>query len=176
MKVGKIRDAHGMKGEVFVISFAKDLAWLESLTHLKLEGSLPNKTGKHEPATFEFAINEFKPHKKGALIRLEGVADRTAAEKLIGFCVELDLGQLKSESGEKIFLHEVEGFEVYNGGSLRGVVTGFSSNGAQDLAMIRSEKAEFSAPFIPEFIEEIKWKEKQIVMTYPLDLEEIDEA
>lgn len=173
MKIGKVRDAHGMKGEIFVISFPKDIAWLQGLTHLKLEGSLANKSGKHEPASLVFPITAIKPHKTGALVRLEGVTDRTAAEKLIGFGVEIDMSLLSSQSGEKIFLHEVEGFEVHNGGVLRGVIIGFSSNNAQDLAIIRSEKGEFRVPFIPEMITEIKWGEKRINMTYPLDLEEI---
>ena len=173
MKIGKIRDAHGMKGEVFVISFPKDLTWLGTLTHLKLEGAMANGAGKHEVTELTFPIIGFKAHKKGALVRLEGVTDRTMAEKLIGFTIDMDPSELKSSKGEKIFLHEVEGFEVSNQDSIRGVISGFASNGAQDLAVIKAGANEFPVPFIPEFITEILWSEKKIVMTYPLELEDI---
>lgn len=175
MKIGKVRDAHGMKGELFVISFTKDLVWLEAIEELELKGAMANEKGKHEETVLRFPIQSYKPHKKGAIVRVEGVSNRTDAEKLIGFTIEVDPQVLTSEAGEKIFLREVEGFVVLNQGQERGVIVGFSSNGAQDLATIKRDGAEFSVPFIPEMIEQIDWPSKKVLMKYPPELENLTE-
>lgn len=171
LKVGKIRDAHGMNGEVFLISFPKDLTWLSRTAELKLEGQWPNPKGKHEPVRVSYKIKSYRAHKKGAIVRLEGVGDRTAAEKLIGFVAEMPLDLLQSKNGEEIFLTEIEGFEVFNGDELLGKIVGFSSNNAQDLIVVESGEKKIEIPLIPPFISEIKWSEKKLLMKLPPGLE-----
>lgn len=171
LKVGKIRDAHGMKGELFLISFARDIAWLNQLSEITLEGAAPKKTGKHELERKTFKIQSFKPHKKGAILRLEGITHRTDAEYLIGYMVEVPFEKLTSQKGESIFLVEIEGFEVFDGERRLGPIVGFSSNNAQDLLIVEGAQ-KYEIPLIPEFLEEIVWGEKKLRMKLPPGLVE----
>ena len=77
--VGKIKDAHGLKGELYVLLFAKTADWLEDFAeaHLGEDG--------HEDGTTltTFTVLDAKPHKKGLRLKLENFKDRTEAEKWI---------------------------------------------------------------------------------------------
>ena len=37
VKVGKIKDAHGLKGELYFLSFSGEISWLENLSKVYLE-------------------------------------------------------------------------------------------------------------------------------------------
>lgn len=167
MEVGKVRDAHGLKGELFLVFFAEEAAWLDKVKTLKLEGAAPNKEGKHQRISKELTIKNYRPHKKGVILKFEEVPDRTEAEKLIGFVINIPKDLLTSAKGEDIFLNEVEGFTVVENGKDLGVISGFSTNGAQDIIIVKGADRDLEIPFIKEFIEKIDWAEKRINLKLP---------
>ena len=170
IQVGKVRDAHGMGGEIFLISFSKDISWLEKLKSMTFEGMSPNEKGKHHKSRQTYQIKAYKPHKAGALVRLETVTDRTAAEALIGFIAEVPFSALTSEKGEAIFLSEIEGFTVFDGDTEVGTITAFSTNGAQDLLLVNTKDRMVEIPLVPAFVSEIAWADRKLVMKLPAGL------
>ncbi len=167
LNVGWLKDAHGLKGEVFVRLAAAKADWLQRLDILRL-------LSKFDGQLSEFEVLAKSVHKDGLILKLKGVESREAAEALKGSVVEIPADYLNSKSGEGIYLHEILGFEVIDGqlGSL-GPILKFSSNGAQDLLVVKPGRTEQLIPFVKAFIEEINWSEKKIRMQLPEGLIEL---
>jgi 16S rRNA processing protein RimM len=116
------------------------------------------------------------------LVRLEGVSDREQAESLRGASFLIPICLISSQKGESLFLHELEGFNVFDKGKSVGTVVGFSSNGPQDLLLIAESGSEKSCPTHPPaevplvdaFLKEIKFESKAIFMELPEGLLEIN--
>jgi 16S rRNA processing protein RimM len=160
-KVGWVSDAHGLKGEVYVRLDAKKADWLAALATVRLE-------------TVDYAVLAKSAHKDGLILKLAGVADRTAAELLKGQKVLIPKGYLHSTDGEAPYLDEILGFEVIDErlGSL-GPVLKFDSNGAQDLLVVKPGRDEQLIPFVQEFVQELNMDKKQILMDLPEGLVEL---
>ncbi len=168
IKVGKVIDAHALKGEVYVMSFAGDISWIEEEGELLLES---DRIGGQK----NFTISSCRPFKDGALVKFEGIDNRNQSEELKGALVFVSDENFVSEEGETIYLREVLGFDVVNeSDEVLGKVKEFSSNGLQDLLVINNGKFSYEVPFVDDFIVEIQFEEKRIVMNFPLDLMDIN--
>jgi 16S rRNA processing protein RimM len=168
VKVGKIIDAHSLKGEVYFLSFAKDISWLEKGAELTLESF---KVGGQK----NFTITTFRPFKDGALIKFEGVDNRNQSEELKGAIVYVPDENFVSEPGDTIYLREVLNFEVVDeDGKSLGKVKEFNSNSIQDLLVIYTGTFSYEVPFVDDFIVEIQFEKSTIVMNFPLDLMDIN--
>ena len=85
VKVGKVKDAHGIRGELFVVIFAGEAAWLPKLESLRL---LPNDEAPAEQArTFE--IKSVRAHKNGVIAKTSELKTRNDAEELKGWTLEI---------------------------------------------------------------------------------------
>ncbi|MEK6555670.1 MAG: ribosome maturation factor RimM, partial [Bdellovibrionota bacterium] len=73
-EVGRVKDAHGLKGELFVRLFAGRADWLDRFT----VGYL---VSPDESEVQQFEVEEASPHKDGLILKM-GLTDRTPAEKL----------------------------------------------------------------------------------------------
>lgn len=168
LRVGKIKGAHALKGELWVLLFGKSADWLPNL---KKTGLGPGLQGPEEFMDVEFA----KPHGEGIRIKLKGIADRTAAEKYLNHYFYISENLLISKKGEDIYLAEIQGFDVYEGDLLLGRIESFSSNGPQDLLVLGRG---IEIPFVKEFIERLDFATQRLYMRLPEGLLEInvDEA
>lgn len=169
IKIGKITDAHGIKGELFVFVFSQDISWLKKISEIDLSKS--NKTET-------FKVMKAKPHKKGFICTLEGFLDRNKAEEYIGFEVSVDSSYFVSKNGEALFLREILNFEVLDKNlGFVGVIKHFSSNGIQDLLVVeRKDKSLIEIPFVKEFVSKIDFAQQKMNMDLPVGLIEINEA
>lgn len=156
--IGKIKEAHGLRGESYVILFAKSADWLKKAKTLCL-GSTSEKAEK------EVKFKKTRELSSGLILHFEGVSDRTQAEALINQFIFIDDELLVSAKGETIFLKEILGFEVFDKEILVGVIKEFSSNGPQDLLVV-GEK-EHLIPFVDAFIREVDFKGRKILMDLP---------
>lgn len=165
--IGKIKEAHGLQGDFYVLIFSGDNSWLPKLTEFQLK----------DPATGELFLmkkSKAKPHKQGFILTAEGVPDRTAAEKYHGFHFLIPADLLVSQPGETIFLSEIQNFTVKDiEGKDLGKIVGFSSNGLQDLLLVEGEK-KGEIPFVAPFIKEINYQAKYLVMDLPEGLFDLD--
>lgn len=166
--VGKIKDAHGIRGELYVLIFSGETSWLDKLKSLQLYRA-------QSPGWVELALKSVRPHKKGLIAKTETLADRTEAETYKGSEFFIPEEFLISEPGEGIYLAEVEGFKVIqkDQGEI-GKVTGFSSNGIQDLLVITNDKGEFEVPLVEPLIVEIRFEQNEIEMDLPEGLVEYE--
>lgn len=165
IKVGWVKEAHGLKGDVYIklLSSPGNLKmpdWAESVKnyYLSKEDQLPK----------ECSFISLKPHKEGMLAKIDGVSDRNQSEALRGFALYIEKEDLKSEPGESIYLHEILGFKVVDvKDNPLGVIKDFSTATAQDLIVIQTEDGLFDVPWVEEFISNLDFESKIVVMDLP---------
>ncbi len=174
ISVGKVREAHGLKGEIFAILFAKEAPWINDVKELTLVRREKDNQGSLKESEHLFSIKKHKVHKVGLLLKLEGLDDRTEAESFEGSLLRIPAVHFTSSRGEKIYLREVDGFQVEDSklGAV-GKVVDFSSNGAQDLLVIEKNEVRFEVPFVVQTVVGIDWLNKSIRMDIPEGLFEV---
>ncbi len=165
-KVGKIKDAHGLKGEVYVLVFSQDTSWSEKLSVVYLESP--------ENEIIPYQVAHCKPHKDGLILKFESVNDRNQSEALKGWSFLIPDEILVSSEGETIYLKEVLNFQVLLKDQFVGYVKAFSSNGMQDLLIIQHDDHNFEVPFVSDFILKIDFKAQKLFMNFPEGLMSLD--
>jgi len=168
--VGKVKEAHGLRGELYILVFSGDISWFKKLQKFELRSA---KTGESVVHTVE----KIKPFKQGFILKAPLVNDRTAAEALKTFEFYIPAEILVSKPGETIYLSEILNFKVKTPGQdTIGSIVGFSSNGPQDLLVVETPQGEVEIPFVEAFIKKIDFKHSTLVMDLPegiLDLENL---
>jgi 16S rRNA processing protein RimM len=166
--VGKVIEAHGLRGDLYVFIFSGDTSWAGDLEGVELRLTPESKTGQ------SFKIIKTKPHKKGLILTLDSLTDRTAAENWEKTFLFVPEDTFVSEEGEVPFLTEFEGFHIFNGELDLGPIQGFRDNGAYDLFVVKFQGREHEIPFVEAFIVKIDKASKQIRMQLPEGLLEIN--
>jgi 16S rRNA processing protein RimM len=163
--IGKIKQAHGLRGEVYVLVFSKDISWIKKLKTISIFKNEKSQT---------LAVLKAKPFKDGLILQLDQIVDRNQSEAIEGAEVWIDQSIFVSKTNETPYLLEIEGFSV-NDKSLGdiGKVTGFSYNGNQDLLVV-SGKSIFEIPFVDQFVSKIDFENKTINMDLPEGLIDIN--
>lgn len=165
-KIGKVKEAHGLKGELYVIVFSKDTSWSDDIEEVLLTSQ--------KDETLNLKVERVKPHKDGIIIKLEGIIDRNKSESLKGWSFSIPEEDLVSEEGETIYLKEVLNFEVYLKDQFVGFIKSFSSNGIQDLLIIQHDDHTYEVPFVSDFILNIDFEAQKLFMNFPEDLMNLD--
>ncbi len=167
-KIGKVSDAHGIRGELYVILFINSLDWL----------SIGKEVRIHCPQTQQdrlLTVERFRPHKKGLILSFKEMRDRNQAEELKGSFLLLDHTELTSKSGENIYLREILNFDVESPpGTSIGTIIDFSSNLAQDLIVIQLKNLDgkCEVPLVKDFIVKLDFENGIIQMNLPEGLVE----
>lgn len=168
--VGKIREAHGLKGDLYVLVFSGDISWAKRMKSFGLKA-------KDSDEIQTFTVERTKPFKKGLIVKAKEILDRTAAEGVehMEFYIEDDL--LVSKPGESIYLSEIKNFKLKNPDQkILGEIVGFSSNGVQDLLVVEMEGKTAEIPFVDAFIKKIDFKHQAVVMDLPEGLLDLENA
>lgn len=167
-KIGKVIDAHGIRGDLYVGVFSEDISWLENIKKLTLN---------LDETSTQYEITMKKPHKKGFICHLKGINDRNQSELLKGADVVVDAETFVSKNGEQPYLSEILNFSVYDKNKKIGQVTAFSSNGAQDLLIVQDFESNktYEIPFVKDFVTEMNFVEKKVMMNLPEGLLTLNE-
>jgi 16S rRNA processing protein RimM len=126
--LGRIADAHGIRGEVLIHSYAG------APEDIGAYGPLSDTAGAR---TFEIESARTTP--KGVVARLKGVGDRNAAEALKGSELYVDRAKLPPPAAEDEFYHaDLIGLDaVDTEGKVIGRIVAVQNFGAGDLIEIR---------------------------------------
>ncbi len=139
MRIGKVVRAVGLKGYVGIAGTEGALGTL---------GRIAFRRGGEEPALSRIV----EARRQGRLwaVRVEGVADREAAEALVGAEV-LAFREELGEAGEgRHWWADLEGLEVVTtDGETVGRVTGLYETGGVDVLVVVGEKGERLVPLAP---------------------------
>jgi 16S rRNA processing protein RimM len=159
--MGRIAGAHGLKGLVKLQSFTGEPAAIGRY------GPLLDATGQRR---FEVTVQNLV--KGGVVARIEGVADRTAAEKLRGIELYLPREALPPAAEGEYYHADLIGLAVaLADGTPFGVVRAVENFGAGDLLTIdRPGTGSVSLPFTDRVVPVVDLAAGRIVVDLPLGL------
>ncbi|MEK6773996.1 MAG: ribosome maturation factor RimM [Bdellovibrionota bacterium] len=159
--VGKVKDAHGLRGDLYVLIFSGDVSWADHLKTFQLQAESASEFKS-------FNVKKIKPNKKGIIISSPEILDRTQAEALKGSLFFISEELLISKKGETIFLSEILNFSLISEkNEILGHISGFSSNGSQDLLIVKNQSGEHMVPFVAPWIVDLNFKNQTLQMNLP---------
>jgi 16S rRNA processing protein RimM len=124
--LGRIVAAHGIRGEVTMMSFTAEPTAIAAYGSLKVMGS-----------DRQLVITGLRPAKAGFIARLEGINDRNAAEALKGAELAVTRDRLPAPAEDEVYHADLIGLAVrLKDGETIGRVTGVENYGAGDLLTI----------------------------------------
>ncbi|MGB0388944.1 MAG: ribosome maturation factor RimM [Ardenticatenaceae bacterium] len=157
--IGKITTAHGLRGELKMMSFMDDLEFLPDLETLFLQGRRRQ----------QMKIKNVRFHKGHALILLEGIEDRTAALRWRGREVSVPLSWLPELEEDEYYVAQLIGLEVQTtAGEPLGKVADVILTGANDVYVVRGgPHGEILLPVIESVIQSIELDQGRILVILP---------
>jgi 16S rRNA processing protein RimM len=159
--LGVVIGAQGLKGEVKVKTFT------QSPDKFGAYGPLHTKDGKSFRATF------VREAKDGAVVALEGVNDRNAAEALKGAELFVPRAALPKEDVDEFYHADLIGLRAEDTeGRAMGTVRALHNFGAGDvIELVRDDGDEVFLPFTREVAREIDVDGGRIVIAAPEEVE-----
>ena len=154
--LGIISSAHGIRGEVLIRSYC----------------NVPEDVAAYGPLTDKAGSRRFKltvrgATKRGLIARIDGIADRNAAEALRGTELFIDRDKLPEPDADEVYHADLIGLAaVDRDGNAIGTVVAVQNFGAGDLLEVRTpgkRTTEFY-PFDDRFVPEIDLEAGLIVI------------
>ena len=168
--VGRVVKAHGITGEIAVEVRTDDPdTRFAPGTRLRAR---PSRGGPQR----EHVIESARDHSGRLLVRLEGVADRSAAEALRGHVFLVDTEDLPPiDDPDEFYDHQLEGLRVVTtDGRLIGNVNEVLHTAAGELLSVTSETgAEVLVPFVSAIVTEVSLQDETIEIDPPEGLLEL---
>lgn len=162
--VGRVAKSHGVRGEL-VVEVRTDEPEERFAPGARLRG----RTGGSGPLR-EFTVESARQHSGRLLVRLVGIADRTAADALRGMLFVVDSAELPPPADpDEFYDHELEGLSVRHiDGSTVGTVTEVLHSAAGELLSVRTaDGREVLVPFVTAIVPTVSIDEGLIVIDPP---------
>lgn len=161
IEIGGIARAHGIRGEVVIVTHDPESRTLASVQQIYIDGA-PRR------------ILAARGTQRGWLVLLEGVPTRNDAEALRGRPVEVDRADLALGEGD-VLLHDLVGCAVRKvDGTPWGVVAAIDAvpGGLQDRLVIHDGDIERMLPLVDVFVKDIDLDARAITVDPPEGLPE----
>ncbi len=159
--MGKIVAAQGILGWVKVQTFTE---YLDSLL------DYDTWYVGNEQAWRPLQVLEADVHGKVLVAKLEGIADRTAAEKYKGQLIAVPRAELPEQEEGEYYWSDLVGLSVENlAGEKFGTVASLLETGANDVLVVKGEHGETLIPFIASVIQQVSLKDKTIRVDWQAD-------
>ena len=167
--VGRVVKAHGVTGEV-VVEIRTD----DPDTRFAPGSSLRGKPSRGGPES-RYLVESVREHGGKLLMRLDGVADRNAAESLRGILFVVDSEDLPPiEDPDEFYDHQLEGLQVVTTtGQTVGTVAAVLHTAAGELLSIRAEEGEVLVPFVSAIVTSVSLADQKIEIDPPEGLLEL---
>jgi 16S rRNA processing protein RimM len=167
--VGRVVKAHGVTGEV-VVEIRTDDPDVRFAAGSSLRGR-PSRGGPES----RYVIDSVRDHGGRLLIRLEGVADRTAADALRGTVFLVDSQDLPPiDDPDEFYDHQLEGLQVVTtSGTAVGSVAEVLHTAAGELLSVRTEEGEVLVPFVSAIVTSVSLADQTIEIDPPEGLLEL---
>lgn len=160
--MGKVVGAQGIQGWVKVQTFTE-----------YLDGLLDYDTWYvgNEQSWRPLEVLEANVHGGKVLIaKLQGIVDRTAAEKCKGLLIAVPRDSLPEQPEGEYYWSDLVGLSVENlAGHKFGIVDSLLETGANDVLVIKGESGETLIPFIDSVIKQVSLKDKTIRVDWQAD-------
>jgi 16S rRNA processing protein RimM len=159
--MGKIVAAQGLQGWVKVQTYTEHLDSLLEYDTWYVG---------NEQAWRPIQVLEADVHGKVLVAKLEGIADRTAAEKYKGLLIAVPRVELPEQEEGEYYWSDLLGLSVENlAGEKFGAVGSLLETGANDVLVVKGEGGETLIPFIASVIQQVDMKKKTICVDWQAD-------
>jgi 16S rRNA processing protein RimM len=163
MVVGRLRKAHGLKGEcaVFPLTSVPDAIFAagRTLVRMDLAGSVLG-----EPVV----VQHSRPFHREWLLKFRQVESRDDLDAWRGQFLGAPAGDLPPPADGEVYLHELVGFAVRQAdGTALGLVSSMFELPAGLTLEVQGPKREFLLPFRKEFVRQVDRSERTLVVELP---------
>jgi 16S rRNA processing protein RimM len=167
--VGRVAKAHGVTGEL-VVEIRTD----DPDSRFAAGSSLRGRPSRGGPES-RYLVESVRDHGGRLLVRLEGVADRNAAESLKGTVFLVDTAELPPiEDPDEFYDHQLEGLQVVTtSGAVVGTVAEVLHTAAGELLAVRTDDGEVLVPFVGAIVTSVSLAEQRIEIDPPDGLLEL---
>jgi 16S rRNA processing protein RimM len=161
--VGRVVRAHGVTGEL-VVEIRTD----DPDTRFAPGTTLRAKPSRGGPER-DYVVDSAREHSGRLLVRLDGVADRSAADSLRGTLFLVDSADLPPiEEPDEFYDHQLEGLQVVTTtGTPVGSVAEVLHTAAGELLSVRSEAGEVLVPFVSAIVTAVSLADQTIEIDPP---------
>jgi 16S rRNA processing protein RimM len=159
-----VAKAHGIAGEV-VVEVRTD----DPDARFAAGSSLRGRPSRGGPES-RYVVESVRDHGGRLLVRLDGVADRNAAESLKGTVFVVDSQDLPPiEDPDEFYDHQLEGLEVVTTtGTVVGSVAEVLHTAAGELLSVRTEEeGEVLVPFVSAIVTSVSLADRTIEIDPP---------
>jgi len=158
--IGKITGAHGIRGDVKLLSYAESLSVFSQGSRILL------KKGD-QPGQYHI-IDRVKPFKRHGLMTLKGVHNRDQAESLAGWEVHIDASLLPEPEEDAYYWRDLIGMSVLTAeGRSIGRLTEIIPTGSNDVYVVQDGDTETLVPAIQSVVIDIDTDRNIITVDLP---------
>ncbi|UOQ47899.1 ribosome maturation factor RimM [Gracilibacillus caseinilyticus] len=158
LKVGKIVNTHGIKGEVRVIRITDFENRFETGTTLYVK---TKTTDTLTPVT----IDGHRVHKNFDLLHFQGYENINDVEQFKDTILLIRADQLTELEENEYYYHEIIGCEVQtSSGNILGKVSEILSPGANDVWVVKQKGKEYLIPYIEDIVKEVDIDTQRIII------------
>jgi 16S rRNA processing protein RimM len=167
--VGRVVRAHGVTGEL-VVEVRTDDPDTRFAPGATLRAK-PSRGGLER----DYVVDSAREHSGRLLVRLDGVADRAAADSLRGTLFLVDSADLPPiEEPDEFYDHQLEGLQVVTTtGTPVGSVAEVLHTAAGELLSVRTEGGEVLVPFVSAIVTAVSLTDQTIEIDPPEGLLEL---
>lgn len=160
--IGKIVASVGLKGEVKVYSYAEKIQRYEKIEEILTSESSQGET--KEIDIYGFKIESVRYKGDTVILKLHGVYDREAADRLKNRYVYMNACDLEPLPEGEYYIRELIGFDVTDqSGEIIGKLENIDANTAQKLYVVRKNNGEMAyIPGVDEFVIKVDKDKKKI--------------
>jgi 16S rRNA processing protein RimM len=169
--VGHLSKAHGTRGEllVWLLTDRPEVVFAPGQRLL-----LGTDTGQVAEPAAELEIEASRPFKRGLLVRLVGVEDRNAAERLANRYLLAPRAELDEGAEEGVYYHQLLGLLVQTtDGAVVGRVREVYETEPRHLLEVKGQGRVHLIPFSPEVVRSVDLEGGRLVIDPPVGLLEL---
>ncbi len=164
LSIGRIVGAHGLRGEVRLRIWTHFPERIPRLGHVYLEGEQAPRRLLGARLQGDIAV-----------LRLEGIATREAAEGLRGQVVRIDLEQAAPLAEDEYYHFQLLGLEVVDEtGEPLGELVEIIETGANDVYVVRGSRGEILLPALRSVILDVDLERGRMTVRPPLYYEDTE--
>ena len=138
--------------------------------------SLPSFLVDEDSRLIPYFTTKVQLHKTQLLrVSIEDISSDQEANILIGKSLYLPLDQLPKLADDQFYYHEIIGFEVIDSlqGSI-GTIIGVNDRSSQVLLEVEYNRRQILIPLVEELIQQLDKQQKQLYLTIPEGLLDLD--
>ena len=159
VEIGGVARAHGIRGEIVVVTHDPDSATLADVQQIFVGGTA-------------YAVAAARDTQRGWLVQLAGITTRDAAEALRGQVVEVERGALELDDDDVLLADLIGCAVVRVDGAPWGTVEEVQMGAMQDVLVIHDGDVERMLPLVDQFVRAIDLDAKIVTVDPPEGLPE----